>query len=195
VRLPFPVPVAIAALLAVFSFSPPAHADPSAWVFAGGGGMLWKQGENPLSPSGALSFDLGLGTTPDAPFIVGGLFRITPILGSGTDMAWLARVATRGFQSGVFGLALDAGAYARVWGTGSGGFTGSLTAGVPLGFSVSFQAMVGTGDTLGFGAIAGIDFLRLTLYRQTLLQWWPNPSAPVHSARGRSPFRSGHPAL
>jgi hypothetical protein len=193
VRLPFPVPVAIAALSAVLFFSRPAGADTSAWAFAGGGSMIWKEGDGALAPSGALSFDLGVGTSPDASFIAGGLFRVTPILGSGTDMALLGRVATRGFQGGDFGLALDAGGYARVWGAGSLGFTGSLTAGLPLGFSLSLQAMVGTGNTLGFGAIAGVDLLRLTLYRQTLLQWWPNPSAPQQTAGARSASISGRP--
>jgi hypothetical protein len=47
------------------------------------------------------------------------------------------------------------------------------------------QTEVGTDQALSFGAVAGIDLLRLTLYRQTLLNWWPNPSAASKkSARG-----------
>jgi hypothetical protein len=173
-----PLLAAAGGLLAALAGTAPARADSSAWLFTGGGAMGWKQGDGDFTTNGALSFDLGVGTTPDAPFIFGGLFRMTPLLGSGSDLALLGRAATRGFQAARFGLALDAGGYARFWGAGSTGFTGALTLGAPLGITVSLQGSVGSDKAVGFGAMAGLDLLRLTLYRQSLLDWWPNPSPP-----------------
>ena len=181
---------AAAGLLAALAWAAPARADTSAWIFTGGGAMGWKQGGGDFTVNGALSFDIGVGTTPDAPFIVGGLFRMTPILGSGTDLGLLGRVATRGFQASQLGLALDAGGYARFWGVGSTGFTGAVTLGAPLGLTLSLQGGVGTNDALAFGAVAGLDLLRLTVYRQSLLDWWPNPSPaqePQKDAGARAP--------
>src|SRR4051794_23433533 len=105
-----------------------ARADTSAWMFAGGGAPRSRPAEPgpvttmpsstpPALPpcgvgkfcaNGALAFDMGVGTTPDGPVIVGGLFRVQPLIGAGTDLAILARVATHGFQAGDFGLAFDA---------------------------------------------------------------------------------------
>jgi hypothetical protein len=175
VRSPIASLLALGSLLAPLAWSSPSRADASAWVFTGAGAVGWKQGDADLVVDGALSLDVGVGTTPDAPFIFGGLARATPILGSGVDLALLARVATRGFQAGQLGLALDAGGYARFWGERSTGFTGALTLGAPLGISLSLQGSVGTGDAVAFGAVAGIDLLRLTVYRQALLPVWPNP--------------------
>ncbi|WP_437299067.1 hypothetical protein [Sorangium sp. So ce426] len=33
---------------------------------------------------------------------------------------------------------------------------------------------------MAFGVIAGVDLLRLTVYRQSLLPLWPNPSPAQH---------------
>jgi len=168
-----------------------ARADTSAWMFAGAGALGSRvaqppPGSMPSSPpacdagkfcaNAALTFDMGVGTTPDGPVIIGGLFRVQPLIGAGTDLAILARVATHGFQAGDFGLAFDAGGFARFWGEKAGGFMGEITVGAPLGLQLSIEAMVGTEKTLGFGAVAGIDLLRLTLYRQTMLDHWQNPS-------------------
>jgi hypothetical protein len=178
--------LALGLSLTAFAIVAPARADASAWVFVGGGGLGWKQGsEGRFSGSGALAFDVGVGTSPDGPVIVGGLFRVEPILGSGTDLALVARVATHGFQAGGFGLAFDAGGYARFWGTPSQGFAGGLTVGAPLGFQISLQTMVGTDKALAFGAVAGVDLLRLTVYRQTMLEHWQNPS-PAWKRLGRA---------
>ncbi len=169
-----------------------AWADASAWAYAGGGAFLLKEGTEALTPRAAMSFDFGMGTNPDGKFIVGGLFRLTPVFGLGPDMAVMARAATHGFQASRFGAAIDVGYFQRLHGSYSSGVTGSLTIGFPLGFSLAMHGVYGTNDTLGFGAIAGIDFLRLTVYRQVLLDKWPNPS-PAHQippaqARLAGPF-------
>lgn len=140
---------------------------------------MLKEGTEELTPRGAMSFDVGMGTNPDGKFILGGLFRFTSVFGLGPDAALMVRAATHGFQASRFGAALDVGYFQRLWGSYSRGITGSLTIGFPLGFSLSVHGIYATNDTMGFGAIAGIDFLRLTVYRQVLLDVWPNPS-PAH---------------
>jgi hypothetical protein len=170
-----------------------AHAGPTSWAAVGGGAVGWKQGTGTpdFRADGSLVIEAGVGMPERFPVIVGGLFRITPLLSSGTgvDMAWLARVCTRGFQVGGFGLAADVGIYARTWGTPSQGFAGTLSLGAPLGFSLSFHAMAGSDDLLAFGGSISLDLLRLTLHRETLLEWWPNPEVqtralPTASAPG-----------
>lgn len=178
-RSPFRL-VSIAASLAIpLLAARAAGAGPTAWTAVGGGVLGWKQGtERPeLGLDGAFVLEAGVGIPDRFPVIVGGLFRITPLLTSGTgaDMAWLARVCTRGYQVGGFGVAADVGVYARTWGTPSQGFAGSLSLGAPLGLSLSFHTMVGSDELLAFGGSLSIDLLRLTLYRETLLEWWPNP--------------------
>ena len=163
--------VAAAALLA----ATPAHAAGSCWMLVGGGAPGWKQSGSDLDVKGALSFDVGAGTSPDGAFIFGGLFRLAPILGQGTDLGLLVRGATHGFQAGDFGIAVDAGGYARFWGNESTGFLGDVTLGAPLGLQLTAHVMIGTDDAFAVGAVAGVDLLRLTVYRQTLLDWWTNP--------------------
>jgi hypothetical protein len=170
--------LAAAASLAIpLAWAAPARADASSWMFFGGGAVALKQGTSipDYAVSGALQIDVGVGTTPEAPFIAGGLFRLTPMFTSGVDMSLLARGATRGFQQGGFGVAFDAGGYLRVWGPGSVGFQGGLTIGAPLGLTLALVGSVGSDSARSFGAVAGIDFLRLTVYRKTMLDAWPNP--------------------
>ncbi|MFO0592017.1 MAG: hypothetical protein U0441_31005 [Polyangiaceae bacterium] len=180
------------------------HAEPSAWVAVGGGVLGWRDRvrvsptahEDIYNPSGVptwgpsqdfridptMRIEAGIGIPDRFPVLVGGVFRVTPLLAAntGADMAFLARVCTRGFQVGGFGVSLDAGAYARTWGTISQGFAGSVTFGAPLGIAASFDVMVGTHYLLGFGGTISIDLLRLTLYRKTFLNWWPNPEVETH---------------
>jgi len=129
-----------------------------------------------------MSIDFGVGTTPDGPVIFGGLFRLMPVIDVGTDASLMVRVATHGFQAGKLGVAFDAGGYQRLWGSYSRGVTGGITLGLPLGFSIGVTGLYGTGDSLAFGAIAGIDFLRMTVYRQSMLDAWPNPY-PAYQAQ------------
>jgi hypothetical protein len=179
--------LALGLSLAALGSAAPARADISSWVFFGGGALVWKQatalapdgtkqvnGGGVFSPNGTITMDAGVGTTPDGPVIVGAFARIRPIIGHGTDLGVLARLATHGFQAGRFGVAFDAGFYGRTWGAESIGFEGGVTLGAPLGFTLSLLAQAGTDNALGFGASLGIDVLRLTIYRQALLDRWPN---------------------
>jgi len=164
---------------AAFALPAAAWADASSWAYAGGGGLLLKEGSEQFTLRGAMSFEYGLGTNPDGKFIIGGLARLTPIFNLGPDMALCVRAATHGFQASRLGVALDVGYFQRLWGSYSSGVTGTFTIGFPLGFSLSLHGIYATNNTLGVGAIAGIDFLRLTVFRQVLLDTWPNPY-PAH---------------
>lgn len=156
----------------------PARAETSAWTTVGGGALALKHDDESFATYGTMDIDLGVGTSPAADYMVGGLFRLKPIFEQGLDLSFSVRGANYGFQAGPLGLAVDLGAYARPWGVGSVGFAGGLVLGLPLGLQLSGQGMVGTRDALAFGGTLGLDLLRLTIYRQHLLDWWPNPSPP-----------------
>jgi hypothetical protein len=176
-----------AVALGALAWATEARADSSAWMFMGGGTTAWKQGRLKLLPEASLAFDIGLGTTPNAPLIVGGLFRLQPIfnnIGGGADLSFMGRVATHGFQAGDFGVALDVGFYGRPWWTTSTGLTGEVTLGAPFGLQVSVGGQYGTDAALGIMAFAGIDLLRLTIYRQVALGNWSNPS-PAYTKQGK----------
>jgi len=153
-----------------------ARADVSGWTHFGAGVLSW-QAENTdgflISP--VISLDVGLGTADDAPFIIGGMFHVQPVVENGADLALLVRFATRGFQCEWFGFAIDAGPYQRFWGAKSTGgmIQGSL--GGPLGLQLSLLGQFGSGDAIAFGGTLGIDFARLTLHRRHLTDWWPSP--------------------
>lgn len=176
---------ASAALFGLVALPRVARADASAWGFVGAGPMFWKQTpSNPaansatpskLSLSPTLVFDAGMGTSPEGKFIVGGLARVMPVIGHGTDLGLMVRGATGGFQGGL-GLALDLGGYWRSWGDNAGGFMGDLVFGGPVGLELRLTATVGSRDGLGLSAVAGIDLLRLTVFRKNTLSMWPNPN-------------------
>ncbi len=187
-------PFALLAACACTFAAAEASAQPTAWAYVGGGALAWQGGnrdELELDPT--LVIDAGIGSEPLGPFILGGVYRFQPVFGEGIDMSLAARVATTGFQSSYFGVALDLGGYARFWGPTSGGFYGQAVLGGPLGFQLSFQGMVGGNDTFGFGGSAGIDFVRLAISRDYLQQWWPNPrpynpDTPKTTARKKVPW-------
>jgi hypothetical protein len=122
-----------------------------------------------------MQLDLGLGTPPSSMVVVGALGRTTTYFGRGTDLALAARAATGGFARGQFGIALDAGAFKRWWGTESEGPLASVHFGAPYGLQLSFNASMGSDEHRTYGVLLGIDLLRLTVYRLGGTQWWPNP--------------------
>lgn len=193
------LPRAVAALAAASTLLVavgPALADSSAWVSVNGGVAVEAYGEpeagaapvedgdeDPVATGDTivrsqLQFDVGVGTTPSAPIIVGGLLRISPTIGEYTDFALLVRGATEGFHKGPIGVAVDLGAYARADDQGSVGFVGDAVLGGPLGLQLTLGGHVGSEDEKGVIALLGVDLLRMTLYRESLLDWWPSPSRP-----------------
>jgi len=152
-----------------------AHADVSSWAFVGGGASQLHQQDLSTRPVGAMRVQFGLGTDPSHPLVLGGLFSLEPNFGYGSDLALLVRGATRGYVNGGFGLALDAGPYERFWGQRSVGGASMLWLGAPWGVSLGLGGSLGSHDASGFSAILGIDFARLTVYRNAGTSWFPNP--------------------
>jgi hypothetical protein len=164
-----------AAALALLCAARPARADVSSWVFVGGG--VTQLAQNSLSSSTAASMRLhfGMGTDPSHPLIFGGLFSWEPHFGYGSDLSQSLRTATRGYVNGGLGLALDLGPYERFWGEGSVGGAGTLWLGAPWGISLGLGGSVGSNDARSFSAILGIDFARLTVYRNSGTSIFLNP--------------------
>jgi hypothetical protein len=166
----------IGGALALLLGSSPAHADVSSWAFVGGGASHLAQSGLSSRTVSSMRLQMGMGSDPSHPFIVGGLFSLEPHFGYGSDLALSVRTASRGYVNGQFGLALDLGGYERFWGQeGSAGGTGTLWLGAPWGICLGAGASVGTHDARGFSAILGIDFARLTVYRNSGTSWFMNP--------------------
>ncbi len=153
----------------------PARAEVSSWSSVGGGASWLSAHGSGYKLKPTMQLDMGVGSSPSKPAIVGGILRTTTYFGEGTDLTLAAREATRGFVTGDWGLALDAGGYARWWGDNSFGPTGTLHLGMPFGFTLSVQGAVGSNDQRVFGAMFGIDLLRLTVYRLGGENLWVNP--------------------
>ena len=112
-----------------------------------------------------MQIDLGMGSPTSHPVVVGGLVRANSYFGQGVDLGLALRLATQGFATGKWGVALDGGGYERWWGQGSSGFITSLVLGAPYGLTLSLNATVGSDDHRVFGAVLGVDLLRLTVHR------------------------------
>jgi hypothetical protein len=169
-----------------------ARADVSSWMAIGGGyAAQLNRDRSSRDPAGALTYSLGVGSSPLSRLVIGGLFRGTTMFGLGTDLGVALRAATGGFARGDWGAALDAGVLWRSWGGTSYGewpLQGVLTIGSPWGLQLGVGAQVFsvTGGTQAEGVFATleIDLLRLTVMRQgTSERWWPNPApAGGHTA-------------
>lgn len=165
----------LACACGVLSTARSARADASSWVFLGGGAARLQQRTLPATTVGTMRLELGLGTSPSNPVVLGGLFSLEPNFGHGSDLALLFRGATRAYVNGDFGLALDLGPYQRFWGEKSVGGAGTLWLGAPWGVALGVNASIGSHDARGFSAILGVDFARLTVYRNSGTNWFPNP--------------------
>jgi hypothetical protein len=178
---------------AVTAFAAPAHAEVSSWLAASGGTSILTVNESEVMVRGTMNFDLGVGSTPQADAIFGGLFRVAPIFDEGTDLVFLVRGCSRGFQTGDWGVAVDLGGYLRLFDPDvetelepfpQGGFLGEVILGAPLGFQLALAGHAGTLKSYGGSAVIGLDLLKLTVYRQSLLEWWPNPLSPADKGPG-----------
>lgn len=152
-----------------------ARADVSSWAYVGSGASAFEQRGIKLKLDPTLAIETGMGSTPSKPLIVGGMVKMQTLFGDGTDFALALRLATQGFVTGRFGLALDAGAYRRFWSEGSTGGHAALVFGAPWGITLSVAGGVGSHDARQIGATLGIDFARLTVYRLSGENWFPNP--------------------
>jgi hypothetical protein len=190
-RAAFAFPIVAALVL----FTPLAQADLTSWLSVGGGySVAYNSGfaspdlKLKVDPRydwvGAFSGAFGVGTTPIAPFVIGGVFRSTTRFGLGTDLGVMARLTTGGFSRGDWGVAVDLGPSIRLWNNADYGrypLQGVLTAGAPWGLQLALGADIvnlgGQPPTRGGFALLEIDLLRLTLMRQGSTDAaWKNPS-------------------
>jgi hypothetical protein len=155
-----------------------ARADVSSWFYAGAGATSLAQTQFETVHPFTLQTELGVGSPPDKAVIVGGLVKSFTYFGHGTDLAFTARGASGGFVRGGFGFAIDAGFYERWWGQGSAGFLGSIALGAPFGLQLAGTTEQGSNSVHSYGLTLGIDLLRLTVYRTTSQNYWPNPILP-----------------
>lgn len=173
----------VSLLGAGLSYAPSARADVSSWAYAGLGATYLEQKGLKLELDPTLAIETGMGTSPSNTLVVGGMFRFATFFGNGTDLGLSLRVATQGFVTGRFGLALDVGPYQRFWGQGSTGGSGALVLGAPWGITLSAFGGLGTNDARHYGATLGIDFARLTVYRLSGQNWFPNPHPAYRPAQ------------
>jgi hypothetical protein len=161
------------------------RADVTSWMAVGAGYAMERNrvlGENEFAA--AMTYSLGVGSTPLDKFVLGGLVRGTTFVGLGTDLGLALRVCTGGFARGDWGAALEAGALWRPWLDGAYGAwpaQGVLTVGAPWGFQVALGtelfSLTNEHAALGGFATLEIDLLRLTVMRQGGTEkWWYNPA-------------------
>jgi len=176
----------VAVALATGLVAPSARAELTSWFSLGGGVSAQREAAvDTMRGSSAVTAAVGVGSTARNPFVVGGLFRVLGMPQQGADISLSARVCTRGFARGDWGVALDVGAVARTWRSGTYGrwpLQGVVTVGVPWGFQVAggvqaFDLAGGTAARGGFVALE-LDFLRLSVMRTGSTEaWWNNPAA------------------
>jgi hypothetical protein len=161
-----------------------ARADVTSWFAVSGGAASVAQVDVPRTTAVSLQLETGVGTSPGASFVLGGLLKSLTFFGQGTDLALAARLATGRFVRGGWGVAVDAGPYRRWWGVRSTGVLGQLVVGAPFGLEVSAFTEQGSHEARAYGALLGIDLLRLTVYRaNTQSSSWYNPILPADIGR------------
>ena len=177
--------LAASVLLTALAATASAHADVSSWLAIGGGYSLEHDvAADRMHDAGLLSTSIGVGSSPRADWVVGGIFRTTTHFGLGTDLSIGPRVTTGGFSRGDWGLAFDLGVVGRFWNDGDFGrfpAQGVVTLGGPWGLGLALGGQLGDlgSSHLTRGAFMAleVDLLRLTVMRQgTTDAYWLNPS-------------------
>ena len=179
--------VALAPVLAFVGGERAARAEVSSWLSIDGGYGFQRNAVRSYDASdraAAMSFAVGVGSTPDASFVVGGIFRSTTYFGLGTDLSVGPRFASGGFARGDWGVALDVGVTGRYWRGGDYGrypvdamIYGGTPWGFELGLGTELVSLSGAPLARGFTGLVGIDLLRLTVMRRgSTEKSWPNPA-------------------
>ena len=166
-------------VVAALVWSPAAWAQATSWLYVGGGAATFDVEDKSSHP--AIQVDTGMGTSAEHALVAGGIFRLQGYFDAGVDLAGALRLVTRGFAIGGFGVGLDAGVYQRFWGPGSTGFNGDIVLGAPWGLTLLGGASIGSGDQRAIFVSLGVDLARLTVHRNTGLDWFENPMrSPEH---------------
>jgi len=164
--------------LCALAWSPVARADVSSWIFVGAGPSAIEMQDQGYEWQPSLQIETGLGSPPLGSVIFGGIGRLHTHFGSGTDLALLFRTASGGFVRGDWGAALDLGGYQRWWGRESTGGLASVVLGAPWGITASLTGGYGSNDARSVSLVLGLDFARLTVYRQSGQSYWLNTFGP-----------------
>jgi hypothetical protein len=160
-----------------------ARADVTSWLGVGGGAAVERNHDTHKSTTvPTMTYSIGVGSSPLASVVVGGLLRGTTLFDRGTDLGLTARVCSGGFARGDWGIALDAGALWRPWLSeyGEWPLQAVVTGGSPWGFQIALGTNLASvsGGTPAQGVFAAIelDLLRFTVMRQgSSERWWYNP--------------------
>jgi hypothetical protein len=177
--------VALTAAIVTMAWAGRGRADVTSFLAVGGGYALERNraiGHDDFAPT--VTYSLGVGSTPLAPWVFGGLVRGTTFVGYGTDLGLAVRGSTGGFARGDWGVAVEAGALWRPWLDGTYGewpLQGVVTLGAPWGLQLALGTELGTlsGARSAVGGFAAleVDLLRLTVMRQgSTEKWWRNPA-------------------
>lgn len=186
--------LASVALAAGLALAPEAaRADTSSWFSLGPGYAVNRDHTSQTNDrAAAMTYALGVGSSPRSDFVMGGIFRTTAFFRQGVDISLATRAASGGFARGDWGLALDVGVVGRFWGGGAYGrwpLQGILTLGAPWGLGLAIGAdtvsVAGMQSAFGVFGFLEMDLLRLTVMRQGSSEsTWPNPfPAGGHLAR------------
>lgn len=170
-------------MVAGTAISGTAAAQATSWMYAGGGSSIAKStvAEPDGNTSSAvdirslLHVDVGLGVAANRNFVWGGLARMQLHGPDLLDLGLLARGTTGGFARGDYGAGADIGVVRRWWDQSSTALTANLLFGAPWGLTVVAGATLGRHDERTFQLSIGLDFARLTVHRQSGLNWFPNP--------------------
>jgi hypothetical protein len=169
---------------AFFLIAKGAQADLTSWLSLGGGYSLsYDQVASRTDKVGTFSGVIGVGSTPIAPIVVGGVFRTTTRFSLGTDVGIMARVTTGGFSRGDWGFGIDLGPSMRWWGSGDYGryplqaaLLGGAPWGLQLAIGVDLVNLGGDPPARGGFVLLEFDLLRFTVMRQGSTDaWWKNP--------------------
>ncbi len=139
-----------------------------------GGGMSHVDASE-TGDFGALSIDTGIGTPATSSFVWGGVFHGAERFGHGLDLGGALRLAMGSYARGDFGLGLDLGSEYRFGDDNGVAGAARLVLGAPWGISASAGGSYGADEVKVLLFTVGLDFARLTVHRETGLNWFPNP--------------------
>lgn len=166
--------LACSTLTAALAWSSSALADVSSWLqVAAGPTLTGRSGE--LDAHGTLDLLTGLGTDPGGPWVLGPVLRLQYQFAGGVDLTPALRFTSGGYTRGELGFAIDAGPWFRLYDGGATGAYAAVTVGGPWGTVATLNGAFAGDAAQAFGVLVGIDLLRLTVYRHSGEQHWPNP--------------------
>jgi len=161
--------------VAVLLVSQRAEADVSSWYSIAPGLSVIDQGSTLASP--LLDVDAGLGTTPEKPFVFGGIFHLGAQFEVGADLGGALRFCSGSYARGDWGFGADLGTHYRVATFGGAAASGRILLGAPLGLVLHIGGSYGEGGVGTLSASLGLDFARLSTHRRYLTHVLPSPLA------------------